>query len=299
MQREYFQPLSAMIVDHVDTENHKIAIQMHYHNGYEILFFEQATARFMAGTELYAISDGDVVFVQPYTLHTAYELGAGQYKRYYINIVTGFLEQYARRFGIEDILKELNEHSFFRLRTGNDEALFRRMQERFSSIRRQSEKQSGHWQEIIYAELLLLLSDLHDSLSIPEHKNPHPLEHNNSSLRKTLDFIDQNFLNDITLADLSGNLYLSRCYICRMFRKHTGLTVSQYINRKKTMIAQQILNNEGATITEACYSSGFNHMQYFCKVFEEITGFTPSQYIRNVRNPIPRQTRLYDRHDSI
>jgi len=56
-----------------------------------------------------------------------------------------------------------------------------------------------------------------------------------------------------------------------------GVTINYYIRHKKISKSKELLQN-GATVTEACFQSGFNNTSYFIKAFREIVGVT----LRNI-----------------
>ncbi|MGI5878599.1 MAG: AraC family transcriptional regulator [Christensenellales bacterium] len=274
--REYYEPLSSMIADFIESADHRFEVRMHYHDGYEILFFEQARALFRADITICDIADGDVLFIRPYTMHTAYRFLEGPYRRYYVNVASGILEQFARRMGMAEVVEALSERPFTLFHAGREPALLRRAHERFESIWQLAAGKRGRWQERTQAELVLLLSDLADS-AVRDSSYREPVREN-LHFSRMLAYIDQHLREGVALRDLEEEFFLSRHYICRLFRQHTGLTVSQYVNRKKVILAQQLLIDPSATVTDACYGSGFAHIQYFSKVFKKITGMTPSAY---------------------
>lgn len=68
----------------------------------------------------------------------------------------------------------------------------------------------------------------------------------------------------------------STSYICRVFKKHYGITISRFFNLKKIEYAKILLLTTDYTIEKICEILGFNSVSYFCKLFKKITGTTPS-----------------------
>jgi methylphosphotriester-DNA--protein-cysteine methyltransferase len=62
-----------------------------------------------------------------------------------------------------------------------------------------------------------------------------------------------------------------------LFSKHIGVTVREYLRIRKVGLAKQLLDG-GASVTFACYESGFGDCSYFIKCFKQYTGLTPLQY---------------------
>lgn len=276
LEKEYYDHLSNIIVDYIQADDHQFKVRMHYHNGYEIFFFKKATAQLLINHQVCAIRDGDILLINPYIMHTAYRLAPGFYERYYINIATGLVWQALQRLGLESVQKQIGASAHLLLNTGA--SLNLQMQSRFEVIYHQFTRHPAFWQERMAGEMALLLGDIEEHCQTSQA--PGIRQINETSLNKILAYIDDHLHAQISLEDLEQQFYVTRFHICRLFRKETGLTFSQYVNRKKIIIAQQILNNSTASVTEACQASGFHHLQYFTKVFKEVTQLTPSEYQR-------------------
>ena len=276
LEEEYYDHLSNTIVDYIEADDHRFKLRMHYHNGYEVYFFARATAQLLVNHQVCEIRDGDVLLINPFIMHTAYQLAPGFYQRYYINMATGLVWQAMQRYGLDPALRLVNAPSCILIHTAGD--LNRLMQARFGAIHRLYDQQPALWQEKLAGELALLLADIAEfNRASPVTETPQP---NDSSFYRILAYIDDHLHEKIALEELEQRFFVTRFHICRMFRRETGLTFSQYVNRKKIIIAQQVLNNLSSSVTEACQASGFHHLQHFSKVFKEVTQMTPSAYQR-------------------
>ena len=58
----------------------------------------------------------------------------------------------------------------------------------------------------------------------------------------------------------------------------TGLTPVDFYRKYHIERAAQLMRNEGLTVSEACYRTGFSDPKYFTKVFKKFIGQTPSDY---------------------
>lgn len=84
----------------------------------------------------------------------------------------------------------------------------------------------------------------------------------------------------ITVANIAASLLLSCVYCGAIFKKHTGVTINQYINNIRINKATSLLQTGEFSISEAAYQSGFDDIYYFSKVFKNIMGMPPSEYKR-------------------
>lgn len=95
-------------------------------------------------------------------------------------------------------------------------------------------------------------------------------------LIKILDYIEQNYNEDISLSALAKKFSLSQSYIARLFREELYCRPSEYVNRVRTSIAQTILTQSNLTIGEVCEKVGYNDVYYFSKTFKKYVGYPPS-----------------------
>lgn len=91
-------------------------------------------------------------------------------------------------------------------------------------------------------------------------------------------FVSKNLSRPITLKEIADQVHLAPEYVCALFKKHTGQTLTQFIIEQRIEQAKiQILTTDFTlnTIAEKC---GFRDYCYFSNTFKKITGKSPSQY---------------------
>lgn len=80
-----------------------------------------------------------------------------------------------------------------------------------------------------------------------------------------------------SLSALSSTFGLSEPYLCRIFRRHTGRTVTGYINELRCARAAALIHS-GTPLVEAGRQVGIEDYNYFSRMFKKTTGFSPSHY---------------------
>ena len=94
----------------------------------------------------------------------------------------------------------------------------------------------------------------------------------------TVEYIEQNFNKEMTLEKLASTLNMNREYFCRIFKKATGITPTEYINYVRVWKAENLLTTTQASILEISMEVGFSSVSYFNRVFKKLRGATPSAY---------------------
>lgn len=90
--------------------------------------------------------------------------------------------------------------------------------------------------------------------------------------------ISENVAQSLTAAELASDLGMSESRFSRFFRRATGNTYTDFVNRVRINRACQLLMSSDSYITNICYEVGFNNVANFNRRFLEIKGITPSEY---------------------
>lgn len=101
-------------------------------------------------------------------------------------------------------------------------------------------------------------------------------------LTKTLEYIDANISESISLKDMADQVQLSVYHFSRAFRSSTGLPPYQFILSKRIEFARRLLKERDDTIQDIAFAVGFAEASQFTKHFRKVTGVTPSQYRREL-----------------
>ena len=102
-----------------------------------------------------------------------------------------------------------------------------------------------------------------------------------------LDYIYDNLHTRITLNKLAEVTALSPAYLSKLFHKEVGLTISEYITKKRVQAAENMLKYSDNTCLEISDYLCFSSESHFIQVFKKYTGYTPKcfreQFFRNSR----------------
>lgn len=106
--------------------------------------------------------------------------------------------------------------------------------------------------------------------------------HNNYSqiVKKTMEYINLNLESNLTLKGIADIIPVNPSHLSRKFKKEMGMTVIDYINKKRIEESKLYLKGNNIPITEIALMVGFNDLNYFTRVFKKITSMTPSQYTK-------------------
>ena len=100
--------------------------------------------------------------------------------------------------------------------------------------------------------------------------------HKQQKIKEIIDYINNNITEKISLEDISQHFYLSREYLCKLFKEATGFTVNKYISYKRIVLVREY-NLSGIPLTIACEKVGFNDYSSFYRAYQKIMNESPSQ----------------------
>ncbi|MDR7318077.1 AraC family transcriptional regulator [Brevibacillus nitrificans] len=102
------------------------------------------------------------------------------------------------------------------------------------------------------------------------------------SLRKAMDYIHDDFSNELDLDTLSNASGISKYYLIRLFREYVGQTPSQYIADYRLRHAEQLLRKTSCEVTDIAFEVGFGSLNTFERLFKKKYGMTASEFRKRV-----------------
>jgi len=243
----------------------------HIHKGFAIGVIEQGAEVFSYKGDKYSAPAGSIVAINPEEVHTgqaAHEMGCS------------YRVMYADACLLQKIASEIDETKknipFFEYPVIRDNQLAQLICELHSilgdSASRLEQESRLEW---ILGQLIL------------RHANRsyqfQDLDRENWRVKQIKEFLEEHYIEDVSLRYLSYLIGLSPFYLTRLFQKKVGLPPHAYLTQVRVMAAKKLLAS-GYPIARTAYDTGFVDQSHFTKKFKRLVGVTPGQYICGSNN---------------
>lgn len=258
---------------YIDKNHTRYEMSAHWHTEMEIIRILQGELKIRLNNREYIARRGDVVFVNPETVH-----GASPSECIYECVIfhIDFLDASTNscRFFVESVLNR--EFVIKDYNKCGENSLINSVNSVFEAMKHKS---SGYKFRVIgalYGMLGVVVdnhlystvtgdSEISDSKNIPK-------------LKKVLSFLRDNYEQQLSLDDMAKAADMSPKYFCYFFKEKTGKSPVGYLNGYRIEKASQKLLNSDLSVTDIAYSCGFNDLSYFIKTFKTQKGISPTKF---------------------
>lgn len=254
---------------------------IHWHKHHEFLYITHGEGIIECNTTRYSVKPGDLVVVNSGELHSGYN--CSDILSYYCIIVDPSIlnSNSGDACEIKYLTPILQNLILFENIIHEDQAVIGCIQTIIEEYRNQDVGFELSIKSCIYRILTLLIrSHRLTTLTLREYAlRKKELER----LNPVFNYIEKNFQDKISVAQLASLANLSSFHFCRLFKKLTDKTVTDYVNSLRISKAASLLTDSGMSITEAALAAGFNDINYFSRTFKKYKNESPSAYRQKIQ----------------
>ena len=230
----------------------------HMHNGYEILYFLQGDAEYIIEGSVYRLKPRDLLFIHPRTFHYLNPLTDATYERFVIHFPEEKIPESLRGFAKDS--KEI-----YRVPKGS---LADRLFEFWAEAER--EMTCDDLRLLLYPSVAPALLALR---YLPAEATVAPIRENRT-LESILRYIDEHPEKKLTAETLSAEFYMSTSWIVHTFRKNLGISLMQYIEKKRILYAESLIRG-GEAPTEVAKLCSYDSYSTFYRQYKKTLGHAP------------------------
>ncbi len=114
--------------------------------------------------------------------------------------------------------------------------------------------------------------------AILEHLSERKEGHNKKIIKDILKIIEENYGKNLTIMDISNEVYLSPNYISIIFKKEIGESFTDFLVKFRLEKARKMLKDTSLKVYQIGSMVGYSNISYFCSIFKNYYGVSPGEY---------------------
>lgn len=159
--------------------------------------------------------------------------------------------------------------------------------------------QLNHWEKIIalasqllditHSDSSITSEDYITSLLVSEishdyYQRINQTPYDEGRVKQIEDWINANIFDDFKISQIALQFNISQDYLSRLFKRVTGSTVKEYINKSRVNFARYFLLTTDWPVNEIADKCAFSDYKYFFRVFKRYVNLTPLKYRNTFSN---------------
>lgn len=252
---------------------------IHFHDYYETFFLLSGELFYFVKDKKYHIKPWDFVLINSYDIHYYESVQKDQhYERFLINIKKEFLTKIQNEYLLDDIFSPFENNICVLHMNHAEQYIMKNLISLIKDETRTPKKGQHLYLETLLIQLLILVLRKSEQFS-PNDSEARNETHN--TVTKVIQYINENYNEEITLSSVSERFFISPYYFSRLFKKNTGFSFTEYINNTRIKEAQILLQNGNTPISDIAEAVGYKSITHFGRVFKNITGISPLSFRKN------------------
>ena len=253
-------------------------VPLHWHEEAELTLILRGESSYTVQLESFPVREGDLVFVPPQGLH-AVTTGGGEMESDPFVFHMDFL---GGRGGDVCTLRYLAPLSAQKLTPPavihRDHPAYEPLLTLFRELNRTWEQKEPGYELMVKAKLLTGLALLMPHCAKDSAELALRTEHA-EKIKAALEYMDRNYGEEISIADVAAACYFSQYHFMRFFKKYMGTSCGEYLKNLRLEKAAKAFASGNNGILDVAMESGFRNLSYFYREFQKKYGYTPKQFI--------------------
>ena len=252
-------------------------VAFHEHEFYEIFFFLSGDVSYIIEGRTYQLRPGDILLTNNEDIHKPDIRPGKPYERYVLWIHPDAIESF-RKVGddLAACIVDAADRKYKLIRP--DSGTLTRLKGLCEKMIRARKEDSFAKETLAYLYLCEFLVYLNRAyFALPESIQADVTE--NEKVNEVVTYINEHLSEELSLDRLEGQFYVSKFYLSHKFKEYTGLTLYQFIIKKRLVVARNMLR-EGVPVTTAHLQCGFNDYSNFLKLFKREFGRSPKEFMK-------------------
>lgn len=245
---------------------------LHHHVVYEFLFLLYGECVIQIEKDLYRITSGTFIMIPKGCQHKTTYLSANYHERIILYFSDAEMDWILNELSIETV-DQVFEDKVIKIPEKRISYIGKLLEQIIYELHGVDEMSSS-FARAYYNELFLFIMRCKKySHNVIEKVNVA-----NRIIQNVIDYICDNYQNDLTLGSVSKEFGMSESSLSKKFKSFTGFRFKEYISIVRIKAAENLLINTNKSITEISDLCGFNDSNFFGDSFKKINGISPNNF---------------------
>lgn len=248
----------------------------HFHGAFEIYYALSDNIKLFVSDNIYNVNRGDLFVFNQTDLHRTVAPENINYERYVIYFNPDFISSLSTPSTnlLDCFINRKNDFSHcIHLTDSQSETLmclFKKIEYYCSN----DVYGTDIYKKLALTEILLFINSLYRTSTnfiVPTNDKDF------NKIAPIIQYIHTHLGEDLSLDRLAKDFYISKSYMCTLFKKASGFTINEYIVHRRILLAAELLNKD-IPVAQVCEIVGFNNLSHFIRTFTNIMHISPKQY---------------------
>lgn len=257
----------------------------HWHNALEIIVPVENYYDVDIENKRYHVQPGDILFIPPRKSHYLHAPQSG--KRY---VCLFDMEFFASSRGYSGIVELFDD--YIHVTPIEYAPVYNEVFDIFSQIWNEYFLQTEFYEFSIYSHLFRIITILSryslNQVHMFVDSTPSKRKEYFDKLNKVVEFVDTNYMHNITLDEAAAYSGFCKFHFSRLFKEYMGCTFYDYLTNQRIKVTEMLLTHNELSITDIALLSGFSSISTFNRIFKQKKGCTPGEY-RALFSGVPEQ----------
>ncbi len=244
---------------------------LHSHAFCELFYVVNGSGFFITEDQEFPVHEHDMVIISPHVQHTEKSLHSTPLE-YIVLGIDGLIFSFENIASVPDsILLQTTAGNVYKYNTKNSN-VYAYLNIMLSEITNKEENYEAVCQSLLEVVVLCMLRN--DHLSV----KPNNTTLLNRECVRIKNYLDANYMENITLDTLAQRSHMSKYYLVHAFTKYMGVSPITYLLQRRIEEGKSLLSSTSYSISQISSLLGFSSQSYFAQAFRRSVGQTPVQY---------------------
>ena len=276
-------PVAYYGTDQTAAEQEISIAPVHNHREFEIVLIRHGACEFTLNCRDFRAQEGDLILLNPYVIHSIRLPPGDSVGHDCICLDLSILDDPAMQGAIENgklsvagpVTRENPQYPVLR--------------GVFTELLDDIKNRPPYWHYRARGHISILFADL---LSLRLRDMPQPETDKNRFCREILEYLNEQYRNDISSYTAAAHFSYNQSYFCRTFKSLFGRSFSEYLNIFRLSMSKSLLLDTSLSITDIAAACGFKNPGYFAQVYKKEFGILPSHFRKENRGPRQKKDRI-------